>query len=595
MIVVGDIEANGLFDEVTTIWCGVFKDVKTDVVYEFTPDNLPEMYKFLDGVSTLVMHNGAQYDLPVMQKVAGYRYCGQLVDTLAISRIERPQRPAHSLDSWGGTLGFHKGEYNEWDKYTKEMLLYCRRDVELTHKVAQNLDCLSEEPLQRHRVVTTLFRNLFLQEQNGWKIDVKHMERSLHMLDHWMERIRKVTKPHLPILVVHGNEITKPFKRDGNLTKITEKYCEDVLVSRDTVCGPFGRVLFRPVSLDKPGELKTLLLDLGWKPERYNHDKAGKQTSPKLSIEDSFEGIRGRLGKVIVRYVQCKQRYAIILGWKKAIRNDGRIPSKVVGLAITSRARHSIIANIPRNTSFFGKWMRRHFIAREGWVLVGADAASCQLRMLAARMKDEEFTHHVLEGDVHEFNRKIAKIKDRDSAKTFIYALIFGASGAKLTRVLGGADGVRARRLLMAGLPAFSALISTAEEDWKLTAKRGITPWGKHEWRDGHIVGLDGRLIPVNSSHKILMGLLQSDEAILMQYAYNMYHNMLSHSGLVLGHDVGTCCWYHDEIDSECKPFLADLIGQLKCDAIVRAGKFLNIACPMEGSYKIGNNWAEIH
>ena len=594
MIVVGDIEANGLFDDVTTIWCGVFKDVENDVVYEFTPHNLPEMYEFLDEVSTLIMHNGAQYDLPVMLKVAGYEFKGRLIDTLAISRMERPLRKAHSLGSWGETLRFHKGEHNEWDKYTKEMLFYCKRDVELTHKVAQNLDCLGEEPPLRHKVVTTLFQNLFLQEQNGWKIDVKHMEHSLSTLDRWMNRIRKVTESHLPILVVHGNEISKPFKRDGNLTKITGKYCEEVEMDRHTVSGPFGRVLFRTVSLDKPGELKTLLLNLGWQPEQYNHDKAGKQTSPKLSVTDQFEGIQGRLGHLVVKYTQCKHRRATILGWKEAQREDGTLPSKVTGLAVTSRARHSVIANIPRNTSFFGKWMRQHFIAREGWVLVGADAVGCQLRMLAARMNNEEFTHHVLHGDVHDYNKQLVGIEDRIDAKTLIYALIFGASNAKLSRMLRR-DGAKVRRLLMQKLPALQRLLQEEEEKWKLTAKRGLTPWGKHDWRDGHVVGLDGRVIPVNSSHKILMGLLQSDEAILMQYAYNMYHNMLSHVGLVLGHDVATCCWYHDEIDSECKPFIADRIGQLKCDAIEKAGKFLRIVCPMEGEYKVGNNWAEIH
>ena len=109
------------------------------------------------------------------------------------------------------------------------------------------------------------------------------------------------------------------------------------------------------------------------------------------------------------------------------------------------------------------------------------------------------------------------------------------------------------------------------------------------------MIGLDGRIILVNSAHKILMGLLQSDEAILMQYAYNLYHAKLNRHGLVYGYDYGVCCWYHDEIDSETQPKYADLLGKLKCDAIEQAGRLLEIACPMQGEYKVGNNWAEIH
>ena len=39
----------------------------------------------------------------------------------------------------------------------------------------------------------------------------------------------------------------------------------------------------------------------------------------------------------------------------------------------------------------------------------------------------------------------------------------------------------------------------------------------------------------------------------------------------------------------------AELIGRLKCDSIEQAGKLLKIDCPMQGEFKMGQNWAEIH
>ena len=46
----------------------------------------------------------------------------------------------------------------------------------------------------------------------------------------------------------------------------------------------------------------------------------------------------------------------------------------------------------PEAGSFFGKWMRKAFIAKEGYKIVGVDADSCQLRMLASCMGDDSYT-----------------------------------------------------------------------------------------------------------------------------------------------------------------------------------------------------------
>ena len=592
--VVGDIEADGLYDDVTQIWCAVFKDVRENTLHTFTPANIRELPSFLDSVGALIMHNGARYDLPVIEKILGYRFEGCLLDTLAISRMERSKRFAHSLDSWGITLDFPKQEYSDWSQYSSRMLEYCKNDVELTHRVAKHLGCIREDIPVRHRVISSLFKNLFHQEENGWRVDVRHLDWSIAWLSRWMDRIGRVTEPQLPRIVEVGTELSSPFKRDGNPSKLTEKYCAQAEIATDWIGGPFHRVSFRTVSLDRPSEVKQLLLELGWIPEEWNYDKTGKRTSPKLSVTDSFEGVESRLGKVAAKYTQCKQRRAILLGWQKALRADGRLPSKVSGLAVTSRARHSVIANIPRNTSFFGRQMRRVFVAREGWVLVGADAESCQLRMLAARMGDEEYIRRVCTEDVHSVNQSIAEIDDRTDAKILIYALIFGASNARLTRMLGK-EGAPIRAALMNNLPALKQLIREVETLWKATAKTRLNKWGRIEYYDGHVEGLDGRIIPVNSAHKILMGLLQSDEAILMQYAYNLYWNKLLRAGFVSGVDFGVCCWYHDEIQSEARPEIAKEVGRMKCDSIVQAGQYLGIACPMAGSYKIGDNWSETH
>ena len=214
--------------------------------------------------------------------------------------------------------------------------------------------------------------------------------------------------------------------------------------------------------------------------------------------------------------------------------------------------------------------------------------------MLAARMGDPEYIYKVCNEDVHTVNMLASGLTDRTDAKTLIYAIIFGASNAKLTRMLGRAA-APIRAALLASIPALRRLLTAIEEEWKATAKTRMNAWGKLEYYDGVISGLDGRPIPINSPHKVLMGALQSDEAILMQYAYNFYHNKRARAGYEAGRDCGTCCWYHDEIQSECRPEIAEHIGRMKCESIVQAGEYLNIPCPMSGSYNVGNNWSETH
>ena len=66
-----------------------------------------------------------------------------------------------------------------------------------------------------------------------------------------------------------------------------------------------------------------------------------------------------------------------------------------------------------------------------------------EIRMLAHYMNDEDYTNEIINGDIHTSNQKLAQLESRDKAKTFIYALMYGAGDEKLGSVVGGttADG----------------------------------------------------------------------------------------------------------------------------------------------------------
>jgi hypothetical protein len=36
-------------------------------------------------------------------------------------------------------------------------------------------------------------------------------------------------------------------------------------------------------------------------------------------------------------------------------------------------------------------------------------------------------------------------------------------------------------------------------------------------------------------------------------------------------------------------------VGKLGVEAIIEAGKVLKLKCPLDGEYKVGDNWSETH
>jgi DNA polymerase-1 len=51
----------------------------------------------------------------------------------------------------------------------------------------------------------------------------------------------------------------------------------------------------------------------------------------------------------------------------------------------------------------------------------------------------------------------------------------------------------------------------------------------------------------------------------------------------------------HDEWQIECSAEDAEAVGKAGRQAIIQAGKNLNLNCPLDGDYNIGDGWHETH
>lgn len=620
-----DLEANGFLNQATRVHCGVVK-ILDGPVRKFQPTEIHELLRYLESFDVLIAHNGIGYDFPLLKKLWNWTYTGKVVDTLIMSRLLNPKRllpfncvnkkaGPHSIEAWGYRVGRGKPEHNDWENYSPEMLHRCAEDVEILELVYKTLLEEAKGGKWRNAFLMSfeLFTRLQQQEEYGWLVDQDHMHFCVRQLTKWIERIDSVIAPRLPqILEIEEtkkngeyNYIRKPFLKSGEYSQSVIDWCgrSGIPIGTKPVVGCFSRVSFRVTDLDSNAETKDFLLQLGWEPLEWNTNDDGERTSPKLSKDDPFEGIESKLGALVARRVQCRQRRSVIEGLFGLIREDGRIPSVVNTLAVTGRATHRNIVNIPKASSFYGKQMRAIFSSKDGFVLVGTDSAGNQLRQLAARMGSDAYIYAMVSGnkddgtDPHTLTKVAGDLESRDIAKNVMYCLLFGGGDTKLAKtakkpVGSGAD---LRDKLYRGLDGLGDLMERLTKEWRSTARQKYNAqFRRMEYYEGIITGLDGRPIKVPSEHQILVYLLQSDEAIHMAKAYCILCAELEKK-YVWGKDYGVVCWYHDEYTIECREEIAQDVKRISEDAIRLAGEYYKIKCPHAGEGAIGKNWYAIH
>ena len=625
-----DLEADGLLDTATQVWCGVFKEDSGDI-HKFKPYEIKAMLRHMDTYDVLKMHNGLGYDWPLLEKLYGYIYEGKKVDTLIMSRLLSPNRLVpfncpnrnigpHSVEAWGWRLGRGKPEHNDWSKFSDDMLHRCTEDVEIQEIIYKALMKEAKQSSgdgrswgEAFKLSFELFKNLQKQEEYGWTLDKPHINKSIIQLTKWIERIDKVITPRLPnILEINETKenkeykyVKKPFLKSGGYAQGTSSWILDSNLDPASlpVGGCFSRISFRKVDLNSGAETKDYLLQLGWEPLEWNTDDEGNRTSPKLSKEDPFEGLSDKVGKLIAKRVQCRQRRSVLEGILETSGNSSTISSRVNTLAATGRATHRGIVNIPRASSFYGKQMRKAFSSRPGYTLVGTDSDACQLRMLAGRMGSQQYIDAILNGDKskgtdnHSLTAKIGEIESRDVAKNVMYCLLFGGGDVKLAKTARkpAGSGASLREKLYKGLDGLGTLVETLTKYWRKTAKsRYNARFNRMEYYNGYIKGLDNRPVLVPYEHQLLVYLLQSDEAIMMSKAYNLMWERLS-AKYKFKEDFGIVCFMHDEVNVECRIEIAQDVKHITEQCITDAGAFYNILCPHKGDGKIGKNWYEIH
>ena len=586
-----DIESNGLYDEVTEIFCIVIYDFNRKQTFSYGPDRITDALDHLATADCLIGHNILFYDIPVLKKLwPGFELFNssalQIIDTLICTRLIWPKEKLEELDSeiyyrlpsklrgsaslkaWGYRLSDKKIDFQDFSEFSEEMLAYCIQDVNVTTKLLQLIQqqsIHSESLALEHEFATCIERQI----RSGFPFDT---DAALSLVDKLSVRSKQIEDKL--------KEIFPPIVEE-RWSERTGKRLKDSV----TVFNPNSRAHIIQRFKDK----------YNWTPERLT-----EKGNPILN-DDVLEKLPYPEAQPLAEYMLIKKRLGQIQSgtnaWLKLVSPDGYIHGDVItNGCITGRCSHRNpnTAQTPAAYSPYGKECRSLFHAPDDWFLIGSDAKALELRCLAgylAYWDEGEYSKLVIDDDtdIHIYNQEKFGVKTRDISKRLLYAVLYGCGSAKAGTIVDPNEkdinklkqlGKNAIDSFMTGIPAIKALKDTLAKT--LEAR-------------GFLIGLDKRPLFCRSDFKALNVLLQAAGAVLMKQVVINTHNNLIEAGLVYGIDYHQHAMIHDEIELSCPKQNIEIVKENILKSFIQSGEHFNFLCPIEGDAKVGKTWFDVH
>ena len=586
MRLIVDLETDGLLPQLTKIHCIVAKDIDSNEVYAFYGNSIPLGIDLLESADELIAHNGIGFDIPALKKVYPEFKAKKVTDTLVLSRLihadltnedharnwsddhNLPKKSygSHSLKAWGIRLAKHKGDFDggDWKAFSMKMLEYCKQDVEVTHELYNHL------------------------KPDDWSVRARQLE---HDLAEICERIGGAgwSFDRGKAGALYASLSKERLDLEAELKTLFEPWEERTLFTPKVNNSKLGYVKGMPTTKVKVIEFNPnsrahiqhcLVSKYGWKPTDWTPSGQAKIDEGILSHLPYPEA--KKLAKMFLLNKRIGQLAEGNQAWMRMVHVDGKLRHSIIpNGTVTGRASHRYpnLAQVPATRALYGKECRQLFGVPPGYKLVGGDLAGLELRMLGhylSQFDDGEYAKQIIDGDIHTFNQKAVGLETRDQAKTYAYAMIYGAGATRLGSIVGGGvkEGQRLKKRFFEAVPAFK----------KLTDKT-VSEADNY----GYLIGLDGRRIKVRSPHAALNTLLQGAGAVVCKQWVKLVDQAIADLDAYI---VG---WIHDEVQIASKSGTEDDVGHRLRRMAEEAGKSLSITIPIDADYVVGTNWSETH
>jgi DNA polymerase I-like protein with 3'-5' exonuclease and polymerase domains len=397
------------------------------------------------------------------------------------------------------------------------------------------------------------------QEIHGWYFDEPAAWKLTSSLQRELEETCELLRNRYPF--VEGSQFTpkRPNKTQGYVAGATFTRLKEL----------------NPSSRDHIAWI--LQTHHGWKPTELT------ATGKPIIDEPILKDIGTETSEMFLRILTITKMLGMLSegdnAWLKLVRNN-RIHHHCSVATNTFRCAHRRpnLGQVPSDTEF-----RELFRATPALVMVGADLAGIELRMLAhylARYDEGRYADVLLNGDIHQENADKIGIS-RKQVKTVTYAFLYGAGDAKLGRSYdpqlnekeAKRKGKEIRQAYMDAVPGLEKLVTAV----------------KSKADSGFISLCDGRRCTVDGSHKALNYLLQGSAGVLAKRWMLINHENTRE----------LCCsqlaFVHDELQFECDPGHVDQLRASLVRSAEEAGQYYNLRIKIEAEAKVGNNWSEVH
>ena len=286
-VAIVDIETDSL--QPTLIHCIVAKDLQTSQVLVWDRNNLNQFKDWSLSIDRFVMHNGISFDAPVLNRLLNTNIkLNQVIDTLILSQLFNPIREGgHSLSSWGDRLGHPKWEQEDFAVYTKDMLEYCKNDVEVTENLYKELSKerrnFSSYSIKLEHKIRAIIDQ---QERNGFTLN---MEKAIGLLARLSDEANRLE-----------NWAKKEFEPTVVELKTKTKYI--------------------PFNIGSRQQIANRLVERGWKPKRFT-DKGNVIVS-----EEILDKINMKEAEQFSRFFLLQKRIAQIQSWINSYNDStGRV------------------------------------------------------------------------------------------------------------------------------------------------------------------------------------------------------------------------------------------------------------------------------
>ena len=399
------------------------------------------------------------------------------------------------------------------------------------------------------------------QELHGWYFDEDAARQLAQTLYTELDDLKGVLRKRYPY--VAGREFT-PKRVNRSLGYVAGASCTKL-------------VEFSPTSRDHIAWVMTNLH--GWVPDKQT--KAGKTAIDETVLKD----IGTEESLQFFRCLELTKHLGMVSegnnAWLKLVR-DNRVHHHCSVATNTFRCAHRRpnLAQVPSDLNF-----RKLFTASPGYVMVGADLAGIELRMLAhylARYDGGRYGDVLLNGDIHQENADKIGISRR-LVKTVTYAFLYGAGDKKIglsyDPQLSDKDattkGKEIRQAYMDAIPGLEKLVTAV----------------KSKAESGYIQLCDGRRCAVDGSHKALNYLLQGSAGSVAKQWMVHTHDVIQQTNT----KAYQLAFVHDELQFECPPEYADTLKSALELSSLTAGESYDLRIPISAESKVGQTWADVH